>query len=680
MRFASAIRKRRPEVAPPTSYGFRLDAWENAFRVLNDGTEEDRALFILGCLTDHQQGRIKSSMNELGSKIRHRTFSDMSSLFVAEVNQIQLKVFAPWVEILKQDGPVTVDALRVTPCFVDAAANKHAPQSAMEATIDAVGGALTRIWHQKGFGTIEAQADDKVSSDIILAHLLSLAQRWAAIGRIWDAAIWYEASCQVDLHTGAYFVNEGPSDLARRATIDVVRRPALLARDFGDDTQEAKREVMNSVLIPMLCTDATRITVAPVARLPEPLRSMMKSYLVSSASLQELTLIPFLDEMHPSVGIKIVDMLRVWNHLGAIALQFQEAAEQEAQRQNEGGPSLATDSMSSLLGSSVGRENLLEVLSCTLALSHDDVDRCLDFLTFEPAKNRSLWDRPLLSVGNGFSLMWWPLLGIHHARVLSQWAKSAESLEKAFESKGDFNEKILHRALESAIRKGPFRNDARVVGVNLRPDAKPDEEIDLIFVLGDTLFVVETASVPHPAEPFEYWEMEGRLEKKATQCKVRCKILRENPKQIIDWLQRKEVRTPISRVVGLVVTNSYLRDGTFPSEVVFIHWDTLLSILTSGGILFGLMRSDGEQFTLKASCHDGADSAHDEALIAALRCSPKAEFYARATNLAEFRVPRFDRTDVQGLYRSWRYTVPPTDELELYLRACSFGSNLQEEV
>ncbi|NBV17635.1 MAG: hypothetical protein EBS11_13865 [Janthinobacterium sp.] len=541
----------------------------------------------------------------------------------------------------------------------------------MEAIVDAIGSALKLLGRTGGLGNLGGERREEFPLDDTMNQLMALAQHSLSIQRVWNSVVWWRAAVVVTPDGRSYVVDERDSDLVSRATVDLARRPALMARAFENSQGANSVTPNNNVLIPYirLCDGRLTLQALPAFLVPEEEREVLLEARRSHGILQDATLGNFIQEIHPQVGLCVSEIMVIWGELATIAGQLHTLAQSL---------DILADKkkLSMIVASRISKHELINTLRECVVLSSDKLRECIDFLCFTSAKGVTLWDKPLLSAGDDVMLLWWPLQGVHHARLLSAWAKNHKKLAIAFDSKGPANEAILAEAIRSAIVKSLHQSHMHFVGMALSPRHKPDEDIDLLIVIDDTAFVIETASIPSPAEAYEFHETEARLEKKAGQCRKQCIALKHDLNQIAEWANDESLRGKVTRVFGLVVTNSYLRDGLYSDDICYCHWDTLINVI-SGAMYFGLTRGV-EDFTLMAPIQIGSHGNVADGVIAALRKSPKAEFFARCIVSVDYRVKGFDDTDVEGYYRALEMDFPPQEMLEKRLRECSFAATLEE--
>lgn len=467
-------------------------------------------------------------------------------------------------------------------------------------------------------------------------------------------------------------IDETKSDLARRLTIDLSRRSILMERGFQRFESLEIFSDSSNVSIPQISIEGGRLTVraVPALSIPKKEREPLIKARRTHRLLQDGVLRDFVETVHPSVGLKISAMLLIWGELALMAQQLLILAQSLDPEKDKA-------TLTTVLDSQLQLSDIVAAINNCAVLPREKVAECLDFLCFRPTREATLWGHPILPMGKEICLLWWPLIGVHHARTLSAWAKMNKSLRKSFKLKGNVNERMMKEEMLAAIERGPYREHIRYVGSRLRPRLKPDEEIDLLILVENTAFVIETAAIQSPAEAYEFLEAEKRLDDKEDQCRDQCTILRQDLTQINDWLKGSAPTHTVTQVVGLVITNSYLRDGNFPGDITHCNWDTLLNIISFGGMLFGVQRNC-QEFTLKAEIKPRTGESVAESILNALKKSPKAEFYASSLTYADMHINKYDRTDQVGIYRKWNMEFPSPNDLEDRLNNCSFGASLVE--
>ncbi|MDX8123321.1 hypothetical protein SKZ59_16180 [Janthinobacterium sp. GMG2] len=671
LNFVETLRQERNSLPNPTGYGFDRDVWHQAYLAQRDGSPTDHHVYLLGLVLAHQTERVHGSVDHLASNLHFRTLDELPQFFSTRINEVQLRVFNSFKKALEGVEVISRERMNEMRCFTDAAGNSHSLQVPLEAIVDAIGSALKLLGRTGGLGKLETEQQEGIALDDALNRLMALAQHSLSIQRVWNSVVWWGAAVAVAPDGQSYFVDESGRDLVTRGTVDLARRPALMARAI-ESFRGANPDIPdNNVLVPYVQLYDGRLTVRalPAFLVPEDERKLLLEARRSHGILQDATLGNFVQEIHPQVGLHISEIMVIWGELATIAGQLHALAQPLDMVKDK-------SNLSTIVVSRFPRDEIIGAIKGCVVLSSDKVKQCIDFLCFTPSKGATLWDKPLLSAGDDVMLLWWPLQGAHHARLLGAWAKSHKKLAIAFDSKGPTNEAILAEAIRSAIRKSSYQSHMRFVGAALHPRHKSDEDIDLLIVIDDTAFVIETASIPSPAEAYEFYETEIRLDKKAGQCRKQCAALKHDLNQISEWASDDGLRGKVTRVFGLVITNSYLRDGMYSDDICYCHWDTLINVI-SGGMYFGLTHGI-EEFTLKAPIQIGPHGSVADGVIAALRKSPKAEFFSRCVVPVEYRVKGFDDTDVEGYYRALEMDFPPQEMLEKRLRECSFAATLEE--
>ncbi|WP_322404847.1 hypothetical protein [Massilia luteola] len=671
LNFIETLRQKPKSIPNPTGHGFDKNVWQQAYEAQRDGSPEDHYVYLLGLMLAEQTKRVHASVERLSENLHFRTIEDLSRFFSTRINRVQVEVFQSLEKALAGVKVIASERVSEMRCYTDAAGNSHAIQPPMEAVVDAIGSALKLLGRAGGLGKLKSEQHAGMTIDDVLGNLMDLAQHSLSIQRVWNSVVWWRTAVVVAHDCRSYFVDECASDLAVRATVDLARRPALMTRSIESFQRENPETADNNVFVPYVRLYEGRLVVQPLPAflVPDDERKLLLEARRSHGILQDASLADFIREMHPQVGLHISEIMVIWGELSAMAAQIYKLTWPLDIVKDK-------DKLLIAVESRLPRDQIITTIKQCVALSADKVKECIEFLSFTPSKSATLWDKPLLPAGDDVLLLWWPLQGAHQARLLNAWSKNYEELKIAFDSKGPANERLLAEAIRDAIEKSPHRDRMKFIGTSLHPRRKPDEEIDLLVVIDDTAFVIETASLPSPAEAYEFCDIEDRLQKKSKQCRKQCAALKQDLIQIAEWAGDDSLRERVTKVFGLVVTNSYLREGLYDDDICYCHRDTLYNIIL-GGIYFGVTRGL-EDHTLKMPIQIGPEGSLVDGIISALRKSPKAEFFARCIVPVEVRVMGFDNTDVEGYYRAVEIDIPEQDMLEKRLRECSFAALLEE--
>lgn len=670
--FSTMLREQPKRLPDPTKYGFDPEVWREGFTALNDGNPEDVSLFCLGLVFGQKCQRVANSVKDVSSKTKRHELSELAPLFSRRANDVMRMACESHARALEDVDFISQEQIREMKCFVDSAGNLNSVQVSMEAVVDAIANALKTLKRNEGFGDLVLDENNYTNIEDSMPNLLNLFLYDLSLKRMWHSAVWLHSQVQVDPHSGEYMIDETKSDFARRFAIDLSRRPILMEKSFKEFESLGAISNSSGVLMPQVTLEDDRLTVraVPAFNIPKEERDSLFMARHAHGILQEGILRDFVETEHPSVKLKISKMLVIWGELALIAQQLHSLAQTLNSEDDK-------VTLTTVLNSQLRLSDIVAVLKSCVVLSRERVAECIDFLCFQPTREATLWEHPILATGDNICLFWWPLIGVYHARALSAWARMHKSLSESFESKGRLNEKMMEEELLAAIETGPYKEHIKYVGSGLNPRLKPDEEIDFLILVGDTACVIETAAIQSPAEAYEFRLAEKRLDKKADQCTKQCAVLRQDLTQIDEWQDNRLPTCTVTKVVGLVVTNSYLRDGNYPGDITHCHWDTLLNIISNGGMFFGVRRNS-QELTLKAEIKPMTGESIADSILNALKKSPKAEFYASSLTYADMYINGYDRTDPEGIYRKWSMEFPSPNNLEERLKNCSFGASLVE--
>ncbi|AZN35145.1 hypothetical protein [Iodobacter ciconiae] len=328
---------------------------------------------------------------------------------------------------------------------------------------------------------------------------------------------------------------------------------------------------------------------------------------------------------------------------------------------------------------SVSLQGLSIALVEVLKITETQAKELIAYFTFDGNNNKqTLWQRPLLKQGDGLLLVWLPLIGSHPMHLIAEWAKEAKHLEVINNKRGLGFEVEVATVLSAAIQQSSFCEDAFVFRSRIEMPDRKIGDIDVILILGDTAFVLECRNLMHPATPHEFWSVAYELNEKIDQVVRKRNYLFDNPAILSGLIAESpfsQVNRKINKVVGVVVSNSYLFEGVSDVEPYFVHVDTLFNTILTGGPLFGDMGDDGREITLHVD-YFKPNVPPSETLIRAIAKPAKAEFYRQCINRMDFPIPAVDQTEPYGIFSKWVFTPPETGALRSMLNKCSFASDI----
>lgn len=659
----------------PVGMGFSVEEWRNAYRTFSDGSDEDRNAFEAGIFLFERLEHVRSELGKMGQHIstfepeqRALSLCGYINVFLAHSVQQHLKSWSGefvslecdlskrWIGGFPGDGFTTEEALSG---LVDGA--KFPLRFALSGRrLGSPTPMQPELTHQRA-----------TESEIVMGRI------YDAFEVAWQSVQWSGAG----LHRrGDWFVIDEVSQLhSIEQRLDLFRRARRFARDSVDVRAAAQRTPALLQRIPQCSKGNICAQLADLV--DENLKHKVASQLAQRWTTTALETEPFAAAIHPSLDLPIGKILDVWMCLALIASQYVD----EATVPLDGQPLDGANVDYGEYAYPVSKSTLERVIAECTDLASEQVARVLDRFTFSrgPEKGRwdELWDRPLVPVGDRLSLTWQPLVGCVYTRLIAKLAGEAAELKNAHSTKGHRFEEHVVNAIELATRHSPayMREKIQVLRARLDPDDKSVGDLDAVLVAGDTAFVLECRTLGSAATAYEYWDVaRDLLADKGPQAVRKRDYLNRNP----GWIEATALRLgvklgrPIKRNVAVVVTNSFMFEGTFDAEPYFVHVDTLMHSILAGGSRFGdVVNGQAVEYLVD---YFGSIPDPGEALLRSLSRPAKAEMYRRCLQVGSFPVPGIGEGDICGFFQQSMLKFPETGTLLGLLDQCSFARWLKE--
>jgi hypothetical protein len=297
--------------------------------------------------------------------------------------------------------------------------------------------------------------------------------------------------------------------------------------------------------------------------------------------------------------------------------------------------------------------SLVDALIKGASLPRDKAEALVHFLTYRGETNQELWTQPLVQVADGrlapvFGAALFPNL----SRLIDRWM---QQLEVDMGQRGPAFEQHIRNHLSETIRASRLRQNAAVLpnALNLRPAGEPEEEIDVVFVLGHIVFVCEVKCVLFPTEPKQEAFHRQTLIGAVDQINRKAAAVERHKALMSNALCAYGVIVPVNfSIIKLVVLNSEMQSG-FQIEGVTIVDENILRMFFEGAIVdLALGHHDGRMEELAKRTFY---STPEEAFLAAptyFESPPQLDAFKKHLTERITPVPAISDSDWGGYVRS----------------------------
>jgi hypothetical protein len=559
----------------------------------------------------------------------------------------------------------------------ESAGERHTSQEALEGMIDGAKLPLRFALGGKALG-VEAPREPLIHHEHALRNEIVLSRFYEGFESGWQAVQWMDAVFQQ--RAGQYALDETPGAWSIEARLDVFRRLRRFAHDGLEMASTLKQRGPLATRLPV--PEGGALRALRIDELNPPLQALARAMATQRATTTALEVQPFEQVTHPQLQVPIGKMLDVWSHLAFIAMCCLTQAGGLPEPVEPARDATAATASSARRFS---KAELANVIAQCANLEPDCVAQILKRFTFSrgPEKGRrdELWDRPLVASGDDLILVWYPLVACEYTRLLARLSSDAPQLQNAHADKGhEFEERVVQvLTLAAAHSPAHVRPHVKLLKARIDPADPRVGDVDAILVVGDTAFVMECRTLKNAATSYEHWDVaQDLLTDKGPQALRKRDYLKSNPGWLEETAANQGVRLdqPITCYVAVVASNSYMFEGVRDTEPYYVHVDTLLNTLLSGGPRFGDVVGTREVEFLVDYFGTMADPA--QAMLQAIAQPAKAQMYRRCLKRVAFPIPGLGEGDAFGTVWQWILNFPELGQIRTLLNQCSFAAMLKE--
>jgi hypothetical protein len=406
-------------------------------------------------------------------------------------------------------------------------------------------------------------------NDIALELNLGIMFRFAE--DVWDDCLWSEYKV---IERGQFkaFV-PGDVDAKRGQSIGIARRLSL-SMGYSVMATKFHRSMTARGLLPRIreVRAVERDGKRQIIKLSKPGESTraFEELVVMRGYANEPYYSELLQEDLPSLrGLTLSVVLDAWAVISHAALVLMESRQEEAQAVKPDSP--AHTWLPKYVPVLHG-DALVHALSAAAGIRPTDGRRLIEFFTFRGQAGQEIWAQPLVPVGPTTLA---PVFAAVHSpnlrRLVDVWMRQA-GIDLG--QRGPAFETHVRVSVQESIASSKLLAGHAVCiegDYTFKPTGGRDEQIDLIFVIGRTVFLAESKCILEPTEPKGVAMHRRTVLKAAEQASRKSQALKDNRTQFIADVKRFNVDLPLDfDVVPLVVVSTATHVGVSAAGVPVI--------------------------------------------------------------------------------------------------------------
>ncbi|NHF64525.1 hypothetical protein [Xanthomonas hortorum] len=563
-------RVREEKTSGPNLRSFSLQKWEKDFA--EHGSDDgDKELFDAGQLIHSKLEAIRkilkfSSDEAISATTKLRSFASMVNYnFIVTLEKTDKEHRAKRAEAT---APITAEEATAVK-IESACGHQWSPQEVIESLIDGIEIPASIVIKQTpslaGNPSMQRVDWHEVAKELNLGLMYRFAED------LWFDVLWNGYKV-VDGGLSKIFV---PTELdyIKGFRIGVERRHSL-TRSFALIGAQAHRDLVE-LGIPFKLHDIKAIERIGKRQVIKVERTPQGSTLLSDiVSLRAMASEPYYDDLltepQPGLGeLTISSLLDVWTVISRASQILADGVKQRhAQRAGKEGqihvwlPEYAPVLQ---LGA------LEEAVSAAVSVSPKLSRQLVEFFIFRGSRGQELWSQPLLPAGPGTVMpLFAATISPNLRRLVDVWMRQAKV---DLGRRGPAFEDYLRNLVIETLRESTVLRASRCLesSFTFKPQRGQGEEVDLLFVIGDTVFIAEAKCVVEPTDAKSMAFHRKTVHGAANQVARKTKAIFENRSEFVLAMAREKIQLKEDfKVISLVVVSTATHVGVPVNDIPVI--------------------------------------------------------------------------------------------------------------
>ena len=280
-------------------------------------------------------------------------------------------------------------------------------------------------------------------------------------------------------------------------------------------------------------------------------------------------------------------------------------------------------------------------ISTSLKIDKSLAGKLISFLTYKGEKLQEIWTQPLVQISPDkvapiFAASQSPNL----RRIVDIWMKQ---LGIDLSRRGIAFEKYIRKNLSTSIKKSHYLSNAVVLpnSFKLKQKKITDEEIDLVIIINNLIFLGEIKCIVQPTEPKEFALHRDTVFKAIQQIKRKAKTVKENSNVFLEQLRMHNVHLDENyEILPMVILNSAIHAGITIDDIPIVDIEILQTFFDGKYTDTAKLGKDGK---LQEVTDVAIYSSNDEALNIArayFRNPPQVAYVWESIEYRELPIPR----------------------------------------
>lgn len=641
------------KIKQPTQMGFSIKVWKEEFSKIGNPTEDDKRIYEAGLWFNNRLNLIRSKYKEFPEPTLD--VNKLIQIYVGIVNREYNVTNANMKKIMEHSPKKTIWAGKIPKLsddsnFSDEMFNPYKVESIVTAIKHVVSDAI------RNRNISHPESKPLTDTDVVGRALirLNIAIHYEEISQLWSECLWNGWRIKLETDSVLFLPTFSPEYISkvigeyRRVSLmsEMTHRFSWMWNEFSDEERKAcipskiivdiKRINKKKKLILGSCSDTTSPPTTEHMRI----------------QAEELYWNDILTEALPLFeNTSIRELLLIWDHLSYLGSLLEEKLP------NDSG--IDTPNKTNLFAPKLKKRELVDALVKATGLAPKKILTAFTALTFVPDMQNDTWFKPFIPLGDENYTFIIPALTVPNLiRTIENWLKEGGiNLSK----RGNVFEGFVRAELLSSLKESAYLNKSYLhpSSMFIKGEKKESEEIDLLLLIGSSLFIGEIKCSISPATPVEWFNYNNVIHNAVKQVKRKAKFIELNIHKVLEKMNFELIRKEGEiKVYPLVITNLPFGVGVPIDDVPIVDLYILQNYIKGHQKFFTFVNRDGELGSLYDFIYHKTELEAESNLFNYLKNPPLYSLLKKDIQEQLIPVPMFSN-DTKNIFILMHNVIPP---------------------
>ena len=627
------------EISQPTQRSFTLKKWQKGFESLKNATERDKSLFEAGKWIF---GRLERIRQEVSKVLLPLPKDKIVKIHIGHINRtynfVRLKTR---IEKSSEGKTFWSEQIIQSKLTGNLFGKDLSPDAIITAVVDGAAFPLsaTLLSSQDKHVKVNTDASNVLNNE---QKIMLLGQYYSALEDSWREILWhgyfietksdvmmirpkgtlYDEARAVSDYRRLSIFQQGVAQAMHiwQTKLPFLEKKALSRRPVININGSGKRKQIS------LSYDDTVDNVPPY---PLIARLISQEEYLEDLSAEDLPLLP---------GVNIFLLLKAWEVLGSYVASL------AAKFPNHDGV-VAIGTLYNY-APSIARADLIDMVRRVCEIDYKKADLIVGFFTFKPDGTSDLWSSPMIQLEGKLLPLVSPILTGNLLRNIELWLKrGGVDLSK----RGNLFEVHVRKEIYESIKSSSILKNSGCYTSSLKL-GENNEQIDIVFYVGNRILVGEAKCSLYPTDPIEYYNIFDTFQYASEQARRKSKKVFECFSELkLKFKELSHLNQQDIQIIPFIITNTTVGVGYSINDVPIVDLFILDRFIEGTWDKFTVFDPRGAKKVGETVTFYTTESEASDYIDKYLRNPPQIDLYRSFIKVDHFSHIKFDASEVQAI-------------------------------